>query len=918
MKKTQHINLLRSIKKNGVSFFAVAFIAATSIAIFTGIRATGLGILEAANRHFLSQNVENMEVACINGITDDDIDALINTEEIDVAEGSYSCMASYDNGSETMILQVRSIGTQINIPVVCDGVLPTGENEVAVEECFALNENVNIGDTLTVRHKGELLSESFTVTAIINDPLYCYTKVSDIRGKTEIGTGNASYYISVTKDTFDSEYYDNCYTTAHIKSGDMDGIFAYSDEYNEKSAILKQKLESLGIERSAIRYNLIKDKANSAISDAESDISEAENKISDASQQIKDAQIELDTVHNEIKSALIAIGMSGDFKEALDLIGDSPNPIKSTIETYYEQAKELESKKEELKTSKADLDEAKAKLLDAKSDASEIQQQDWVVLERNTAGDLRSIETIVDSIYGLSYSFAVIFLIVAIIVCYTAIAKMISEQRTLIGAQKALGFTSKEILKHYMLYNILCSISGIIIGFVAGVYIVEILVMYIFSKKLLIKDLRLIFDFGIGAIVALICLAIFIIATYVACAKLVKIPAIDLLRGEVPKKGKKYFFENFKVYKKLSLYSHTMIKNLITDKSRIVTTIAGVIGCISLLVICFSIKFATSHSAVKQFDEYFMYDYRLITDSTANNTDGFKKFLDDENVEYTIIQDKLKSFRTIDGSLNNLRIVTAKNQEAIDDYMIFKDIINNKVITLPNDGVLISRKISQKHKLYEGDSIEIMDSKGNSHSFKISGVIEHFLSYHMVVTSNEYYEKVMGESADTCVFLLKGNVSGYSEKLREMDGFLSMRDNSEFNNTASSIDLVIAVCLTLSAVMALLVLLNQIVMHINKKSRELAVMRINGYTIKETKRFVYIDNILLTVAGLVLGSVFGAFLSYFVIQVLESEVEHFDLSGTIMLSCLYASIVGIVFTFVVNVIALRKIKHINLTKVSEN
>lgn len=70
-----------------------------------------------------------------------------------------------------------------------------------------------------------LLSESFTVTAIINDPLYCYTKVSDIRRKTEIGTGDASYYISVTKDTFNSKYYDNCYTTAHIKSGDMDGIY---------------------------------------------------------------------------------------------------------------------------------------------------------------------------------------------------------------------------------------------------------------------------------------------------------------------------------------------------------------------------------------------------------------------------------------------------------------------------------------------------------------------------------------------------------------------------------------------------------------------------------------------------------------------------------------------------------------------
>lgn len=918
MRKTQCINLLRSIKKNGVSFFAVGFIAATSIAMFTGIRATGLGILEGADRYFASQNVENAEIVCINGITPNDIDVLMEQEGIDTVEGGYSSTVTYNDGSETMVLQVRSISTQVNTPVVCDGVLPSSKNEVAVEECFARNEDVNIGDTLTVQHEGELLFDSFTVTAIINDPLYCCTKTSDVRGKTEIGTGNALYYISVAKDTFDPEYYDNCYTVAHIKSDNMDGIFAYSNEYNEISSALKQKLESLGAERSAIRFQSIKDKAERAISDAESDISEAESKIADANKQINDAQEELDTAYDQIRSTLIANGMSGDFEEALDLIGDDPNLIKSSIETYNENVKELERKKEELKTSETELDEAKATLSNAKLDVLDISQQDWIVLERNSAGDLRSIETIVNSIYGLSYSFAVIFLIVAIIVCYTAIARMISEQRTLIGAQKALGFTSKEILKHYMSYNILCSAFGIILGFVAGVFIVEILVMYIFSKKLLLNDLRLIFDVKTGIVVGIICLAIFIIATYAACAKLVKIPAIDLLRGEVPKKGKRFFFENFKGYKRLSLYSRTMIKNLVTDKSRIITTIAGIIGCISLLVICFSIKFATSNSSIRQFKEYFTYDYRLITDSTANNTHRFEEVLNEENVEYTIIQDKLKNFRALDGSLNNLRVVTAKNQEAIDDYMTFQNITDYSEVMLPNDGVLISRKISLKHRLYEGDVIEIMDSKGKPHSFTISGVIEHFLPYHMVVTSNEYYEKVMGEPADTCVFLLKANVSEYKEKLSKIDGFLCMKDNSEFDNNASSMNLVIAICLILSAVMALLVLLNQIVMHINKKARELAVMRINGYTIKETKRFIYMDNILLTIAGLVFGSVFGAFLSHFVIQFLEAEAEHFDLSGTILLACLCASAVGIVFSFVVNVIALRKIEHISLTKVSEN
>lgn len=137
------------------------------------------------------------------------------------------------------------------------------------------------------------------------------------------------------------------------------------------------------------------------------------------------------------------------------------------------------------------------------------------------------------------------------------------------------------------------------------------------------------------------------------------------------------------------------------------------------------------------------------------------------------------------------------------------------------------------------------------------------------------------------------------EKVSKAEGYLSLKDNSEYMATASSIDLVIAICLTLSAVIAVLVLLNQVTMHINKKARELSVMRINGYTMKETKAFVYKDNIVLTILGLILGGGIGMALAYVEIRIIETGANSYIRMPSIY-AALLACAIGAVFALIVN------------------
>ncbi len=820
MKKTGLQHLRKTIRRNAVSFFAVALIAAVSIAIYLGIQSAAISIRKNADRYFNDNRLASLEISCGNGITQEDIAALSGADGVTAASGGYKTMVTAQLPEKQVTLHAISLTDGINLPFVVEGSLPQNANQLAVEQKFADKEGIGVGDSLTLDHDGALSANPFEVTAIIRYPAYCCATVNDARGVSTSGIGAADYCIVLPLAAFDSGHFGGCYTTAYLRSETLDGIFYYSDTYAQKEAELKAQFAALGETRAALRHQSLLDEAQSAID--------------------------------------------------MGLIS-----------------------------------------------RDDILYKEWILSGRSEMGDVASVEGLVDSVGGISYSLALVFLLVAVVVCYSAISRMIEEQRSLIGAQKALGFTAGEILGHYMLYSLLCALSGIILGCLISVLPIEFIVLFILEKNFYIGQIPLSFGWTEAAISAGICLVIFLLTTYLTCRKLVHLPATVLLQGSTPVQGKRYFFENWRCYQKMNLYSRTMIKNVLSDPGRMLTTVIGVVGCISLLVICLSLKMSIDGAYTTQFRDYFLYENRLITDCSADNSAEFEAVLQDEGIAYAQIQDKLTAFRAPGGDWMTGRIVTAEDPAALEDFMVLKDNATGDILPLPDDGVLISRKCAEVYDLSEGGTVEVLDSQGRTRQLRVAGVIDHYLRYHLFVTSNRYYEEIMGCAPENGVFLLQGNITGLYGRVRPLDGFMVLKNNADQAEDTAAIYMAVAVCLALSVVMALMVLLNQIVMHINRKARELAVMRINGYTLRETKAYIYKDNIVLTAIGLILGCGVGMVLSTVVIRIMEREPSSYIYAPNPM-AYLIACGVGALFSLGVNLIALKKINRLNLTHVNGN
>ena len=157
MKTTRGKHLLRSIRKGGVSFLAVAVIAAVCIANYHGFQSSADAILRRADQYFTDNNLETLEITCANGITAEDLDAVASWEGVTAVEGGYTDSVVLRRGESGTLVQARSLTDTVNLPVVVEGTLPAAADEAAVEEYLAEQEGVRVGDTITLEQDGCLI-----------------------------------------------------------------------------------------------------------------------------------------------------------------------------------------------------------------------------------------------------------------------------------------------------------------------------------------------------------------------------------------------------------------------------------------------------------------------------------------------------------------------------------------------------------------------------------------------------------------------------------------------------------------------------------------------------------------------------------------------------------------------------------------
>lgn len=614
--------------------------------------------------------------------------------------------------------------------------------------------------------------------------------------------------------------------------------------------------------------------------------------------------------------------------EAINKLYDAQNKLNEGWDEYNDNVKLLAKKEKELLDGKKELENASDELEQAKKDIEEFDKNipvlkdiDCSVLGRKSNGGVASAGVANEIMGNIKYTMALLFIIVGAFVCYSALSRIVYEQTVLIGTKKALGFNSFEITSFYVLYAFIATLIGSIVGTLLARFVIEKLIVIILAENYTVGELVMHFSIIDSLLFFAFELAISISATLLACNKNLKRKTTELLANQNQLLGKKRFFEDFIIWKRMPLLIKTIINNCLNDTKRVFATLIGIIGSCSLLV-CAIVMINNINSTFDyQMKNVTAFDSLIYID-TENDTvvDNISKILDENNIDYTT-------------SVNSTYIVKSPNDSYLSDAFFsynddkFKDYFHITLDGVPitnTNGIYITKAYAMAYDLEIGDSITFYDSNGEELNAPIAGIFDFYLLRGQLIVPREYYKTLFNDDPKVNTFVLNKGSHSLDELynlLNSVDGFISVFDYEAeaiqlYSSLTSSIMIIVVAFFVLSVILALLVLLNLMVMFVNEKKRELIVLMINGFNRSDAKKYIYGDTIVLTIIGIFFGILLGITVGFATLKSLDSECVTVMRNINVP-SLLLCALVTAFLTAITCLIALRKIDKFSLTDINK-
>ena len=616
---------------------------------------------------------------------------------------------------------------------------------------------------------------------------------------------------------------------------------------------------------------------------------------------------------------------SRQIEEGEQQLADAKEKLAQAKRDYAAGTQKLAQARQDIADGEQTLAENTRLLADAKAELEDfVRYEQWMVQIRTDNPSVATAKFYAQSSRRLCYSMALLFVFVGLMVCFTSITRSINESQTIAGVQKALGFRSREILAHYMAYSLLAAAIGVLVGYAIGFFGIESVVNDAYAKLYVIGAIANVYVVPEALVIAVVELALIALATWLPCRKLLRRPAVELLKGENYAGGRTRFYEKWRVWQRMSLYTQTTVNNLMNDGARIIATLVGITGCTALIVMSLSLRSSILSTPVRHFERIWIYDASLVSDTAVpGGHQALEQVLDESGVDYTSVRREAVYIRDETGTLNKADLIVPEDAEDLRAFIHLDDYRTGRPLSLTDDGVIVSYTYAKHYGLKAGDTLHLLDTAGRSHDCVVSGISQHYLSSMQVVMTPSCYQHLMGWAAQSNTLYLRygaADRNAVAQKLQTTEGYFSLTDESakwiaKFQEFSGSVMLVVYIGLSLSVTMALLVLLNLNIVCVNEKTNELVVMRINGFSIRAVKAYLYRDNIVLTALGILGGVGIGLALGRCVLEILQKIGDNFYTTPNLT-DCLIGAGLAALFSLATNLIALRRVNTLSVSDLS--
>ncbi|KAF5077525.1 Chromosome partition protein Smc [anaerobic digester metagenome] len=575
----------------------------------------------------------------------------------------------------------------------------------------------------------------------------------------------------------------------------------------------------------------------------------------------------------------------------------------------------------------AELANAANELAKAEAKIGDLEFGKWYLFNRDDNPGYTSYGEDAQRIDNISGVFPLIFLLVAALVSFTTMTRMVEEQRTQIGTLKALGYRHYQIGSKFFIYALLAGSIGSAIGLIIGINTLPYLISSAYGLLYQVPDLVIAPPWLPIIVSCLIAISCTVAAAVIVTHYELKEHPSELMRPKAPKIGKRIFLESIPfIWKRLGFIEKVTARNLLRYKGRFFMTVIGIAGCTALILAGFGLQDAIFSMIPRQFENITVFDgyMALKNEGTLAEKADFKKMLDSDSrfgENMLAHQSKMTIEKAGTESGKAAYLFVPETAAKIDHFIHLQDRSSGEAINLEAAGAVLSEKVANSLGLKVGDTIRIYNDD-ESHEVVLGAITENYLENYLYL-SPAVYEKAFGKPL--MVNMAYVNIPDTNTDLENAianewlakDGVVAVNFTGNIvkssSDSLSSLSIVVVVMLISAGALAAVVLYNLTNINISERVREIATIRVLGFYDMEVYKYIFRENIVLSAIGIVVGLFLGVLLDGFIINTVETDIAMFarEIEPT---SFIYSVVFTLAFTFIVNILMTPLIKRISMVE----
>lgn len=860
-------------------FCILAVIAMLGVAVMTGIYAGCNDMLLGANDTYSKLKAYDLQIVSTLGLTDKDVKAIKKLPFVSEAEAgkSFKATAHPSNNANLSyamnVVQYNHNVKKLNRLHLMRGNMPTNNRQAVVTERFLHNSGLRIGSTLFLSMQ-QVTNQSNSSNQLVQNQKYKLLITGSVLDVNDLDNPNG-YQSKAFRNSVISRY--PIFTSAITESTNNLPYTAMYVRLNE-----------------AQRVNDFSQKYRAIVANASNQIKDS---VQSDCQESRTNQVVEDQTNQKVDQTIANMPM---LKNAPDSV-----LAKARAQIYAKIKPEVQKN---------------------------VPQARWHIFARISNGSYTRLRSDVASIQSLGYAFPVLFLVVAMMMSLTAMARMVEEERGLIGTYLSLGYGRCAAITRHAFFAIFACLVGGGIGDILGFLAIPSLLLKILRGLYTVPGVVLRYDWLYGSICVLAFVIPVAICTIIVSWRETRQVPAALLRPKSPKAGARVLLEHLPfIWNRLSFLNKVSIRNLARFKGRLFMTIGGVAGCTALIVCALALNDTVATLGIRQYDGIYRYD--MISISTPDAFQNMKKSVQKDksnNLVDVILPAYISSGEIAKSDANNgksnsnsnnnshnkivedsesVQIVVVKDAEALSNMVRLQDVNNNlQNISLNDDGPLLSQSAASSLGIANGNYITITNSSFKRAKVKLRAIVRNLIGSNIYMTSR-CYERIFsfknGKNVknNALILRLRGDDDArmrYADHVADRDGVLAVMNITRMKHSFSFdlMNAVVALIVTLAAGLALAVLFTLSSTNISERAREMATLKVLGFYRREVHAYVHKEMLTLTVIGILVGLPLGRLVAGLLTNALRMPSLYFEVEVS-PLSYVIAGFATLIFALIV-------------------